>query len=345
MQEPSPQFNDILLYTAPDGAVKVEVLYEGDTFWLSQKKMAELFGVDVRTISEHLQNIYKSGELEMGTTIRNFRIVQTEGSREVTREIDFYNLDAIIATGYRVNSHQATRFRIWATQTLKEFIIKGFVLDDERLKQGKHLGKDYFQELLERIREIRASERRFYQKITDIYAECSIDYDPKSELTQTFYKTVQNKLEWAITGMTAAELIASRANADKPNMGLTNWKKSPTGKILKSDVSVAKNYLNEAELKALNRIVTMYLDYAENQAERQKAMYMRDWTEKLDAFLKFNEYEVLNNAGKVSAEIAKTLAEQQYEKFRLVQDNQYESDFDRQAKKLLDKGKNDKSLE
>jgi hypothetical protein len=339
MQEQSPQFNDILLYTAPDGAVKVEVLYEGETFWLSQKKMAELFGVDVRTISEHLQNIYKSGELDLEATIRKFRIVQTEGSREVAREIDFYNLDAIIATGYRVNSHQATRFRIWATQTLKEFIIKGFVLDDERLKQGKHLGKDYFQELLERIREIQASERRFYQKITDIYAECSIDYDPKSELTQNFYKTVQNKLEWAITGMTAAEIIASRASADKPNMGLTNWKKSPAGKILKSDVSIAKNYLDEPELKALNRIVTMYLDYAENQAERQKAMYMRDWVEKLDAFLKFNEYEVLTNAGTVSAEVAKTLAGQEYEKFRLMQDQTYESDFDKETKKLLGKGK------
>jgi hypothetical protein len=339
MQEQSPQFNDILLYTAPDGNVKVEVIYEGETFWLSQKKMAELFGVDVRTISEHLQNIYKSGELDLGATIRKFRIVQTEGQREVSREIDFYNLDAIIATGYRVNSHQATRFRIWATQTLKEFIIKGFVLDDERLKQGKHLGKDYFQELLERIREIRASERRFYQKITDIYAECSIDYDPKSELTQAFYKTVQNKLEWAITGMTAAEIIASRASADKPNMGLTNWKKSPAGKILKSDVSIAKNYLDEPEIKALNRIVTMYLDYAENQAERQKAMHMRDWVEKLDAFLKFNEYEVLTNAGTVSSEVAKTLAEKEYEKFRLVQDQTYESDFDKAAKQLLGKGK------
>lgn len=335
----TPQFNDILLYTAPDGAVKVEVLYEGETFWLSQKKMAELFGVEVQTINYHLKEIYKTNELSEAATIRKFRIVQTEGSREVAREIDFYNLDAIIATGYRVNSHQATRFRIWATQTLKEFIIKGFVLDDERLKQGKHLGKDYFQELLERIREIRASERRFYQKITDIYAECSIDYDPKSELTQAFYKTVQNKLEWAITGMTAAEIIASRSIADKPNMGLTNWKSSPSGKILKSDVSIAKNYLDEPEIKALNRIVTMYLDYAENQAERQKAMYMRNWVEKLDAFLKFNEYEVLTNAGTVSAEVAKTLAEKEYEKFRLVQDQAYESDFDKDTKKLLGKGK------
>lgn len=313
----------------------MDVIYEGETFWLSQKKMAELFGVDVRTVSEHLQNIYKSGELAEEATVRKFRIVQIEGSREVTREIEFYNLDAIIAVGYRVNSQRATQFRIWATQTLKEFIIKGFVLDDERLKHGKRFGKDYFDELLERIREIRASERRFYQKITDIYAECSLDYDPKSELTQKFYKTVQNKLEWAITGKTAAELIAERAGADKPNMGLLTWKNAPTGKILKSDVSVAKNYLDEKELSELNRIVGMYLDYAENQAIRQKYMTMKDWIEKLDAFLKFNEYEVLQNAGTVSAEVAKQLAEKEFEKFRIVQDQNFESDFDKEVKKLL----------
>lgn len=337
MKETTPQFNDLLLYTTPDGGVKVDVIYEGETFWLSQKKMAELFGVDVRTISEHLQNIYKTVELVEEATIRKFRIVQTEGSREVAREVEFYNLDAIIAVGYRVNSQRATQFRIWATQTLKEFIIKGFVLDDERLKQGKRFGKDYFDELLERIREIRASERRFYQKITDIYAECSMDYDPKSELSQTFYKTVQNKLEWAITGKTAAELIAERAGADKPNMGLLTWKNAPAGKILKSDVSVAKNYLDEKEITELNRIVSMYLDYAENQAARQKYMTMKDWIEKLDAFLKFNEYEVLQNAGTVSAEVAKSLAEKEYEKFRVVQDQQYESDFDKEVKKLLKK--------
>ena len=335
MKETTPQFNDLLLYTTPDGGVKVDVIYEGETFWLSQKKMAELFGVDVRTISEHLQNIYKSGELAEEATVRKFRIVQIEGHREVTREIEFYNLDAIIAVGYRVNSQRATQFRIWATQTLKEFIIKGFVLDDERLKQGKRFGKDYFDELLERIREIRASERRFYQKITDIYAECSLDYDPKSELTQTFYKTVQNKLEWAITGKTAAELIAERAGADKPNMGLLTWKNAPTGKILKSDASVAKNYLDEKELSELNRIVSMYLDYAENQATRRKYMTMKDWIEKLDAFLKFNEYEVLQNAGTISAEVAKQLAEKEYEKFWIVQDQHFESDFDKEVKKLL----------
>ncbi|MEZ4942142.1 MAG: virulence RhuM family protein [Saprospiraceae bacterium] len=334
MEEKNPQFNDILLYTAPDGKVRVDVLYEGDTFWLSQKRMGELFGVDVRTVSEHLQNIYKSGELTSEATIRKFRIVQQEGERQVTREIDFYNLDAIIAVGYRVNSMLATQFRIWATQTLREFILKGFVLDDERLKQGKRFGKDYFEELLERIREIRASERRFYQKITDIYAECSMDYDPKSQLTQTFYKTVQNKLEWAITGKTAAELIASRAGADKPNMGLTTWKNAPSGKILKGDVSVAKNYLDEKELQALNRIVSMYLDYAENQAARQRPMRMHDWIEKLDAFLKFNEYDILHHAGAVSAEVAKQLAEKEFEKFRIVQDQHFESDFDRVLKRL-----------
>ncbi|MCW5924541.1 MAG: virulence RhuM family protein [Saprospiraceae bacterium] len=329
-----PQFNDLLLYTAPDGQVKVEVIYDAETFWLSQKKMAELFGVDVRTVNEHLQNIFISKELVRGATIRKIRIVQREGAREVARDVEFYNLDAIIAVGYRVNSYQATQFRIWATKTLKEFIVKGFVLDDERLKLNKKFGRDYFDELLERIREIRASERRFYQKITDIYAQCSMDYDPKSDLTMTFYKTVQNKLEWAITGKTAAEIIASRARADRPNMGLQTWKNAPHGKILKTDVAVAKNYLIEKEIKDLERIVSMYLDYAENQAARQIPMKMRDWVEKLDAFLKFNEYEVLTNAGSVSAEVAKQLAEKEYEKFRVVQDREYVSDFDRAVKEL-----------
>jgi hypothetical protein len=281
---------EILLYTAPEGKTHIEVFFEEETFWLSQKKMAELFGVDVRTVSEHLQNVFKTNELKKEPTIRNFRIVQKEGSREVSRDVDFYNLDAIIAVGYRVNSHEATRFRIWATQTLREYIIKGFVLDDERLKQGKKFGKDYFDELLERIREIRASERRFYQKITDIYAQCSIDYDPQAEVTQQFYKTVQNKLHWAITGHTAAELIAERANASVPHMGLTTWKNAPQGKILKTDVTIAKNYLSKDELDALNRIVTMYLDYAENQAQRQMSMTMTEWAGKLDGFLAFNEY-------------------------------------------------------
>ena len=334
MMEEQPQFNDILLYTTSQGKVKIEVLYEDETFWLNQKRIAELFGVEIPTINYHLKEIFKSNELDEVSTIRKFLIVQKEGNREVSREIEFYNLDVVIAVGYRVNSLQATKFRIWATKTLKEFIIKGFVLDDDRLKQSKRFGKDYFTELLERIREIRASERRFYQKMTDIFSECSLDYDPKSEITQTFYKTVQNKLEWAITGKTAAELIAARANADKPNMGLMTWKKAPDGKIVKTDVVVAKNYLIENEIKELNRVVTMYLDYAENQAERQKPMYMNDWIEKLDAFLKFNDYEVLTDVGKVSAEVAKALAIKEYEKFRVIQDQIFESDFDKEVKKL-----------
>jgi hypothetical protein len=325
---------EILLYSTPEGKATIEVFFEQETFWLSQKKMAELFGVDVRTINEHLKNIYSTDELEQGATIRKFRIVQKEGSRDVSREIDFYNLDAIIAVGYRVNSIEATRFRIWATKTLREFIIKGFVLDDERLKQGKNFGRDYFDELLERIREIRASERRFYQKITDIYAQCSIDYDPKAQLTLTFYKTVQNKLHWAITGQTAAEIISKRANAGKPNMGLTTWKNAPNGKVLKTDITVAKNYLQKEEIDELNRIVTMYLDYAENQARRGVPMSMADWVQKLDAFLQFNDYSILKNAGSISHEVAKKLAEKQYEQFRIDQDKLYESDFDQLAKRL-----------
>lgn len=331
--ENNPQFNDILLYSTANGSVKVEVLYEDETFWLSQKRMAELFNVEIPTINYHLKEVFKSGELDENSVIRKILITAADGKNYNTQ---FYNLDAVIAVGYRVNTVQATKFRIWATKTLKEFIIKGFVLDDERLKQGKRFGQDYFTELLERIREIRASERRFYQKLTDIFAECSLDYDPKSELTQAFYKTVQNKLEWAITGKTAAELIAERANAEKPNMGLATWKKAPDGKIVKTDVVIAKNYLIEKEIKELNRIVTMYLDYAENQAERQKALYMKDWVEKLDAFLKFNDYDILTDAGKVSAEVAKTLALKEFEKFRIVQDQIFESDFDKEIKKITD---------
>ena len=319
---------EILLYTAPEGNSHIEIFYEEETFWLSQKKMAELFGVDVRTVNDHLFNIFTTNELNKESTIRKFRIVQKEGSRQVSREIDFYNLDAIIAVGYRVNSIEATRFRIWSTKTLREFIIKGFVLDDERLKQGKNFGKDYFEELLERIREIRASERRFYQKITDIYAQCSIDYDAKSDVTHNFYKTVQNKLHWAITGHTAAEIVAERAKADKPNMGLTTWKNAPKGKILKTDVTIAKNYLDENELDELNRIVSMYLDYAENQARRKIPMSMKDWAHRLDGFLQFNEYAVLKDAGRISAEIAKKLAEQQFDQYRILQDHGYSSDFD-----------------
>lgn len=326
----------ILFYSSPTGNKYIEVKFVDETFWLSQKLMAELFGVEVQTINYHLKEVFKTGELDEDSVIRKIRITAQDDKQYVT---NFYNLDAIISVGYRINSTQATQFRMWATQTLKEFIIKGFVLDDERLKQGKNFGKDYFEELLERIREIRASERRFYQKITDIYSQCSIDYDPSAEITKTFYKTVQNKLHWAITGNTAAEIIASRADSDKPNMGLTTWKNSPKGKVLKSDTSVAKNYLNKSEIEELERIVTMYLDYAENQAKRQIQMTMDKWVDKLDAFLDFNDYKVLKNAGSVSSKIAKKLAEEQYDKFRLVQDEKYKSDFDKEVKRLESKNK------
>lgn len=327
----TPKEGDIIFYTTPDGAVHIEVFFQNETFWLSQKKMAELFGVEVHTINYHLKEIFSSKELDEGSVIRKIRITAADGKNYLT---NFYNLDAIIAVGYRVNSYQATQFRIWATRTLREFIVKGFVLDDERLKQGRHFGKDYFDELIERIREIRASERRFYQKITDIYAQCSIDYDPKADITLTFYKTVQNKLHWAITGKTAPEIISSRVDADKPHMGLQTWKNAPKGKILKSDVGIAKNYLTEKEIKALERIVSMYLDYAEDQAARHRPMKMMDWIRKLDAFLKFNEYDILKHAGKVSHEVAAGLAEKEYEKFRPIQDKSFESDFDREIKRL-----------
>jgi hypothetical protein len=338
MSEPVRQ-HEILLYTTPDGTVRVEVAFEDETFWLTQKRMAELFGVSVPTVNHHLREIYKSNELNEISTIRKLRIVQIEGVREVAREVEFYSLDAIIAVGYRVNSREATQFRIWATQVLREFLIKGFVLDDERLKQGSHFGQDYFDELLERIRSIRASERRFYLKITDIYEQCSVDYNRDAEITQTFFKTVQNKLHWAITGKTAAELIAGRADAGQPNMGLTTWKNAPEGRILKSDVTVAKNYLNEDEMRSLERVVGMYLDYAENQAARRLALRRADWICKLDAFLQFNEYEVLAHAGKVSSAVAKRLAEEQYESFAKVQDRTLESDFERASRRMLTKEK------
>jgi len=334
MTDPSPKEGELILYRTANDAVRVEVLYESETFWLDQRRIAELFDVEISTISYHLKEIYASGELARDATLRKILRVQSEGSRDVRREIVLYNLDAIISVGYRVNSAQATQFRIWATQTLREFIVKGFVLDDERLKLNKRFGKDYFDELLDRIREIRASERRFYLKITDIYEQCSIDYDKHAETTQTFFKTVQNKLHWAVTGKTAAELIAERADSSKPSMGLTTWKNAPRGKILKNDVAVAKNYLIEREIKELERIVSMYLDYAENQAARQIAMKMADWVAKVDAFLQFNEYEVLANAGKVSAEVAKRLAEEHFEKFRVRQDREFESDFDAEVKRI-----------
>jgi hypothetical protein len=323
-----------LLYTAPDGAVKVEVCFRDESVWLTQKALAELFGVKVPAINKHLRNIFGSGELVREATVSKMEIVRPEGAREVAREVEFYNLDAIIAVGYRVNSYQATRFRIWATKTLREFIIKGFVLDDERLKQGKRVfGKDYFDELLERIREIRASERRFYQKITDIYA-LSVDYDPQAPTTKEFFATVQNKLHWAITGQTAAELIYAAADASRANMGLATWKHGPSGKILKSDVAVAKNYLNEAHIKELNRIVSAYLDLAENRAERGIITQMAEWVEFLHRFLEMSNYPILKDKGKVSALEAKLKAEDQYEVFRQRQDREYISDFDREIKRL-----------
>jgi hypothetical protein len=334
MPDNLPSNGDIILYRTSDDAIRIEVLHESDTFWLDQRRMAELFGVGIPAIAKHLANIYASGELDPQATISKMEIVQQEGNRRVKRDIDFYNLDAVISVGYRVNSAKATQFRIWATQTLREFIIKGFVLDDERLKLNKRFGKDYFDELLERIREIRASERRFYLKITDIYEQCSIDYDKHAQETQLFFKTVQNKLHWAVTGKTAAEIISDRADASKPSMGLTTWKNAPKGKILKSDVSVAKNYLIEAEIKELERIVSMYLDYAENQATRKIPMKMADWNAKLDAFLQFNEYDVLTNAGSVSAEVAKKLAEEHYEQFRILQDAEFESDFEAEVRRI-----------
>ncbi|MDD5065302.1 MAG: virulence RhuM family protein [Phycisphaerae bacterium] len=322
---------EILFYTTPKQQVRLEVHFEDETFWLTQKRMAELFGVQVPAITKHLKNIFAEGELLESSVISILETTATDGKRYQTQ---FYNLDAIIAVGYRVNSAEATQFRIWATQVLKEYIIKGFVLDDERLKNSKQFGKDYFAELLERIREIRASERRFYQKITDIYSQCSIDYDSKAEITQTFFKTVQNKLHFAITSMTAAEIIQSRADSDKPGMGLQTWKNAPDGKILRTDVTIAKNYLDEKELRNLNRIVTMYLDFAEVQAERETPMRMKDWVDKLDAFLQFNGYELLQDAGRVRKAVADKLALEQYEKFRLEQDRAYESDFDQMLKQL-----------
>lgn len=332
-----PRKSDFLFYTSPDGEVRVEVFFEDETIWLTQKRMAELFGVDTRTVNEHLQNIYDAGEISQAATIRKFRTVQREGERKVRRDVNFYNLDAIISVGYRVNSVRATQFRIWATKTLKNFMIKGYVIDDERLKNGSHFGKDYFDELLEKIREIRASERRFYQKITDIYAT-AVDYDARSPMTQEFFATVQNKLHFAIHGQTAPELIASRVDHKKKNMGLMTWKNSPKGKILKSDTTVGKNYLKESQIRELNRIVSMYLDFAENQAERGVVMKMADWAEKLDAFLRFNEYEILTNPGKVSRAMAEKLAHSEYEKFRPIQDHEFVSDFDQVVKRVREKG-------
>jgi hypothetical protein len=335
---PDNQFSEILLYTTPNGKVKVEIFLRDENIWLTQEKIAQLFAVERSVITKHLHNIYETNELQKDATCAKIAQVQTEGSRQVTRKVEFYNLDAIISVGYRVNSSQATQFRIWATQRLKEYIIKGFTMDDERLKNPQTIfGKDYFEEQLARIRDIRSSERRFYQKITDIYAECSADYNAQSDITKDFFATVQNKLHWAITGQTAAEIIQSRASSTRPNMGLTTWKNAPSGAIRKTDVAVAKNYLDKNELDNLNRIVTMYLDYAEMQARDRKVMTMKDWVRKLDAFLQFNEKDVLTNAGKVTAEIAKTFAENEFEKFSIINDRLKESDFDKVIKNSLTK--------
>ena len=323
--------SQFLLYTAPDGAVKVDVFFKDETVWLTQKALAELFGVKAPAITKHLGNIFSSGELAENSVCSILEHTAGDGK---TYSAKYYNLDAIIAVGYRVNSFQATQFRIWATKTLREFIIKGFVLDDERLKQGKKVfGKDYFDELLERIREIRASERRFYQKITDIYA-LSADYSASAPLTKEFFASVQNKLHWAITGQTAAELIYAAADATKIYMGLTTWKHAPRGKILKSDVTVAKNYLSEAHVKELNRIISAYLDLAENRAERGILMKMADWVEFLNSFLELSNYPILQDKGKVSALEAKLKAEREYEVYRKRQDLEYLSDFDREIKRL-----------
>ena len=323
----------ILLYQTSETNIKVEVTYLDESFWLSQKAIALLFGVDSRTVNEHLLNIFNSFELDKKSTNRKIRIVQTEGKREVSREIDFYNLDAIIAVGYRVNSNQATQFRIWATKTLKEFILKGFVLNDDMLKNGKAFGKDYFEELLERIREIRSSERRFYQKITDIYA-LSANYEKDSTTTKEFFATVQNKLHWAITGKTVAEIIYTETDANKIYMGLSTWKDAPNGKIQKNDVSIAKNYLNDAHLQELNRIVSAYLDLAENYAKRQIVMEMENWTLFLNNFLQLSNYPILNDKGKVSHLEAKIKAEMEFDKYRIIQDREYLSDFDKEVLKL-----------
>ena len=293
-----PQGGQILIYQTEHGQTKLEVRLEGETLWLSQRQMAELFQVSVKTVNEHLTNIYDEGEVESGATVRKFRIVQTEGARQVSREVDHFNLDAIISVGYRIKSRIATRFRQWATARLREYLVKGFVLDDERLKNPDQ-PFDYFDELLRRIQDIRTSERRFYQKITDIYAT-SADYDPTADISLNFFKTVQNKLHWAITGMTAAEIVRSRA--DKPNMGLTNWRGQ---KVRKTDVVIAKNYLNEEELSALNNLVEQYLIFAEGQAMRRIPMYMKDWVEKLNGFLSLNDRDILHHAGTISHEIGR----------------------------------------
>ena len=327
--------HEIVLYQIDKTNICVSVFFHEETFWLTQKAMAELFDCSTDNISLHLKNIFREEELDEKSTTEFFSVVQKEGNRNVTRNVKCYNLDAIIAVGYRVNSKKATRFRQWATKTLKEYIIKGFVLNDDMLKNGKPFGKDYFDESLERIREIRASERRAYQKITDVFEQCSYDYDKNSETTKAFYAFVQNKLHFAITGKTAAELIYERADSEKPSMGLTTWKDAPDGKILKRDIGIAKNYLNEKELTRLNRLVTMFIDYAELMAEDGVLMSMQDWVDQTNQFLMNNRRKVLSGKGKVSHEAALKKAEKEYEVFRIKQDREYVSEFDREIEKYL----------
>lgn len=330
--------NQIAFYQSPDGSVNIEVLYAEENIWLTQRKMAELFDCSSDNISLHLKNIYKEKELDQGSTAEDFSVVQKEGYREVSRRLTFFSLEAIIAVGYRVNSERGTQFRQWATGILKNYIHKGYVLDSNRMKYGSRFSTRYFDELYEEIRDIRTSERMIYQKITDIYAT-AIDYSPKAFESKQFFATVQNKLHFAITGETAAEIITNRVSSKKEKMGLTSWRRSPLGKIMPSDTVVAKNYLEKKELEHLNRIGNMYLDYAEMQAARRKAMTMKDWTEKLNAFLKFSEYEILSNSGNISHDVAEGLALAEYEKYKKVQDKNYISDFDREIKKLLKKAK------
>lgn len=330
---PQEQTTEFFLYTAPNGDVKVEVLLNNETIWLTQKRMAELFGVGVPAISKHLENIYESNELQREGTISILETVQKEGPREVKRKLEYYNLDAVISVGYRVNSAQATQFRIWATALIKEYIIKGFTMDDERLKNGRYFGKDYFRELLERVRSIRASERRIYQQITDIFAECSIDYDPTSETTRLFYAHVQDKFHYAITGHTAAELISMKVDASKPLMGMQTYKNAPGGRVLKSDTTIAKNYLNESEIKKLERTVSAFFDYIEGVIERRNTFNMESFAESVNKFLAFNEYEILEGYGQVRSQDAKKKAHAEYEEYNKHQ--KIESDFDRKVKKLL----------
>ncbi|MCD4664368.1 MAG: virulence RhuM family protein [Bacteroidales bacterium] len=324
---------EFLTFTAQSGEKSIEARYEDETIWLTQKLMGELFEVGVNTINYHLKEIFKNGEIEENRTIRKFRIVQIEGKRQVERLVDFYNLDAIISVGYRVNSTRATQFRQWATQVLKQFAIRGYVLDRKRMENGVFLGEEYFEHLMQEVREIRLSERHFYQKVTDIYAT-SVDYNKDAPTTRKFFAKVQNKLHYGIHGHTAAELIYKRADSNKEYMGLTSWEKAPEGKILKTDVSIAKNYLSKDELESLGRIVNAYLDLAEDRAKRKIPMTMQDWAKRLDLFLEYDDRAVLKDAGKISAEIAKDKAESEFEKYRPIQDKLYISDFDREIKKL-----------